>query len=389
MITPNPIIGTGLHAVGGISASTCYIPFNKTKKWSWESYWLVQAAFAWLITPLLIGFITVPQLFEVLQNSPTEALVIPFILGAVYGFGGMSFGYAIRHIGFSLTYTISIGISAVLGTITPLILNGTLLEHFQKPGGLIVLGGMVLSMLGVALCGSAGYKKEKDLNNNEGEKGGIQFNMKKGLTLTLVAGLLSAVFGISLDFGQPISDVAAEYGAGHFEGNAKIIVSTAGCFFTNLIWFVIQGFKQGTIKEIVKSGDIGKKAFLNNYLFAAFGGSLWYLQFFFYGLGHVRMGNFMFASWVIHMSMLIFFSYVVGLVLKEWKNVKRKTYARLIIALITLIISFVIMSYGSVKGDESSINKEAETLQFNAGNSGISVLCQTLPKHFLRGSLPG
>ena len=88
MITPNPIIGTGLHAVGGISASTCYIPFNKTKKWSWESYWLVQAAFAWLIMPLLIGFLTVPQLFEVLQNSPTEALVIPFILGALYGFGG-------------------------------------------------------------------------------------------------------------------------------------------------------------------------------------------------------------------------------------------------------------------------------------------------------------
>ena len=198
MITPNPIIGTGLHAVGGISASTCYIPFNKTKKWSWESYWLVQAAFAWLIMPLVIGFITVPQLFEVLQNSPTEALVIPFILGAIYGFGGMSFGYAIRHIGFSLTYTISIGISAVLGTITPLFLNGTLLEHFQKPGGLIVLGGLVL---------------------------------------------------------------------------------------------------------------------------------------------------------------------------EEWKHVKSKTYARLIIALITLIISFVIMSYGSVKGEESGINKEAEALQYNAGNS--------------------
>ncbi len=353
MITPNPIIGTGLHAVGGISASTCYIPFNKTKKWSWESYWLVQAAFAWMIMPLLIGFFTVPQLFEVLRNSPTEALVIPFILGAVYGFGGMSFGYAIRHIGFSLTYTISIGISAVLGTITPLILNGTLVEHFQKPGGLIVLGGMGLSMLGVALCGSAGYKKEKDIKSIHGEKRGIHFNMKKGLTLTLIAGLLSAVFGISLEYGQPISDVAAEYGAGNFEGNAKLIVSTAGCFFTNLIWFVIMGFKQGTIKEIVKTGDIGRKSFLSNYLLAAFGGSLWYLQFFFYGLGHVRMGDFMFASWVIHMSMLIFFSYIIGLILKEWKNVKRKTYARLIIALLILITSFVVMTYGSMQGEKT------------------------------------
>lgn len=68
--------------------------------------------------------------------------------------------------------------------------------------------------------------------------------------------------------------------------------------------------------------------------------------------GLVRMGNFMFASWVIHMSMLFFFSYLLGLVMKEWKNVKRKTYLRLIIALVTLIISFVIMTYGSMQGLE-------------------------------------
>jgi L-rhamnose-H+ transport protein len=353
MITPNPVVGIGIHAVGGISASTCYLPFNGTKKWSWESYWLVQAAFAWMIMPLIIGMFTVPQLFTVLSTSPTSALIVPFALGALYGFGGLSFGYAIRHIGFSLTYTISIGISAVLGTITPHIINGTLIEHFQKPGGHVVLIGMVLSMCGVALCGSAGYKKEKDLKSLKRENNAAHFDMKKGLTLTLVAGVLSAVFGISLVYGQPISDMAAKYGAGHFEGNAKIIVSTAGCFLTNLIWFVIQGFRQGTIKEIVQTRNIGKIAFLSNYLLSAFGGSLWYLQFFFYGLGHVRMGNFMFASWVIHMSMLIFFSYLVGLVMKEWKNVQRKTYTRLIIALVTLILSFIVITYGSVLGGKA------------------------------------
>lgn len=357
MITPNPVIGTGLHAVGGISASTCYLPFNKTKKWSWESYWLVQAIFAWLVMPLIIGIITVPKLFSIFQNSPASALVVSFFLGAVYGFGGMSFGYAIRHIGFSLTYTISIGISAVLGTITPLILKGTLIEHFQKPGGLIVLSGMILSMIGVALCGSAGYKKENDLKDLN-KSTAVGFNMKKGLTLTLIAGLLSAVFGISLEYGQPISEVAAQYGAGHFEGNAKIIISTAGCFVTNFIWFLVLGIRRGSIKEILKPQSISKNSFIKNYALSVFGGSLWYLQFFFYGLGHVRMGNFMFASWVIHMSMLIFFSYVIGIVMKEWKNVKRKTYARLIIALITLIVSFVVMTYGSVQGEPKSQNIE-------------------------------
>ena len=352
MITPNPIMGTGLHAVGGISASACYLPFNETSKWSWGSFWLVQAAFAWLIMPIVIGLITVPHLFTVLSNSPASALIIPFALGAFYGFGGLSFGYAIRHIGFSLTYTISIGISAVIGTITPLIINGTLIEHFRKPGGSIVLSGMIMSMLGVALCGAAGYKKEKDLSKRGDNNGALHFNMKKGLALSIFAGILSAVFGISLVYGQPISDLAAQYGAGHYEGNAKIIVSTAGCFVTNFFWFLILGIRQGTIKELIQTKSIGTSPVFRNYLWSAFGGSLWYFQFFFYGLGHVRMGNFMFASWVIHMSMLVFFSYLVGILMKEWKKVSRKTYATLIIAMFTLVLSFVIMSFGTLKGEE-------------------------------------
>ncbi len=354
MITPNPIIGTGLHAVGGISASTCYLPYQKTSRWSWNSFWLIQATFAWVIMPVIVGWLTVPHLFTVLKESPT--LLLPFLLGAVYGFGGLSFGYAIRQIGFSLTYTISIGISAVLGTMTPLIINGNLIAHFQKPGGLIVLSGMTMSMLGVALCGVAGYRKERDLSIAAGLSKAPGFNMKKGLMLTLIAGVFSAVFGLSLEYGQPIADLAAKYGAGHYEGNAKLIVSTAGCFVTNFFWFFILGIRQKTIKELVQTRGFGKKSLIKNYVLSALGGSLWYFQFFFYGLGHVRMGNFMFASWVIHMSMLIFFSYLVGLLMKEWKNVTRRTYATLIIALVVLVASFVVMTYGTTKGTEPDSN---------------------------------
>jgi L-rhamnose-H+ transport protein len=85
-------------------------------------------------------------------------------------------------------------------------------------------------------------------------------------------------------------------------------------------------------------------------------GTLWCMQFFFYGLGHVKMGNFQFVSWVLHMSMLIFFSYIVGLVMREWKKVSRKTYLILIIGLLTLIVSFCITSYGSYIGEQITVN---------------------------------
>lgn len=348
-MTSNPILGTFLHAIGGASASTCYLPNHKTKSWSWGTFWLVQSAFAWLIMPLIIGYLTVPDFFEILKIAPSEAFWTAFLLGAVYGFGGMSFGFAIQRIGYSLTYSISIGLSAILGTMTPLLLHGKVIEYFNRPGSSIVLVGMIVSILGIFFIGIAGFKKEKDLGEL---KNSVHFKMKIGLVLAIIAGFLSAVFNISLEAGQPISDIAAQHGAGEFEGNAKLIVSTAGCFVVNLVWFLIAGWKNKTLKEFTKSSGISLNLRFKNTMWSALAGTLWCGQFFFYGLGHVRMGNFQFISWVLHMSMLIFFSYGVGVLMKEWKQVSKGTFTFLIIALVLLFISSVIISYGSYYGEQ-------------------------------------
>ena len=352
MINSNPILGTALHAIGGASASACYLPFQETKQWSWETFWLVQATFAWVIMPIVVGYFTVPDFFTILIHAPSTALWSAFLLGAVYGFGGMAFGMSIQNIGYSLTYTISIGISAILGTVTPLILKGQLTEYFMRPGSWIVLFGMVLSIIGVALCGWAGFRKETDLLET---KTNVKFNMKIGLALAVFAGLFSAIFNLSLEAGQPIADMAAQNGAGNFEGNAKMIVSTSGCFIVNFVWFVILGIRKKTLKEFTRKSGISPGLRTKNFLWSALAGTLWCCQFFFYGLGHVQMGNFQFISWVLHMSMLIFFSYIVGVIMKEWKSVSKPTYYTLVFALIILVMSFVIMSYGSYYGE--NINK--------------------------------
>jgi len=362
MFTPNPIIGTGLHALGGMSAATCYMPYPRTRNWSWGTFWLVQACFAWLIMPLIIGVITVPGFFSILAQAPRDVFWGAFILGAVYGFGSMCFGLAIGRIGYSLTYTIAIGISAVLGTLVPLMISGGLVEYFTRPGSNIVLAGMVMSVVGVGLTGWAGFRKEKDLSRQENNSrqendtppgnNARQFDMSGGLVLAIIAGVLSAVFNISLEHGQPIADMAAARGAGHFEGNAKIIVSTSGCLLVNFTWFLVLGIRQKTLKEFIPGAVVSGGRLLKNFGWSAFAGSLWFMQFFFYGLGHVWMGNFQFISWVLHMSMLIFFSYIVGVIMKEWTKVSPRTYLVLIIALMILIASFVVMTWGSVLGEQ-------------------------------------
>jgi L-rhamnose-H+ transport protein len=115
----------------------------------------------------------------------------------------------------------------------------------------------------------------------------------------------------------------------------------------NLIWFLIAGIRNKTLNEFVSKGKVPGKIRSRNYLWSALAGTLWTGQFFFYGLGHVQMGKFQFISWVLHMSMLIFFSYIVGVLMKEWKQVQRKTFYMLIVSLVLLFLSSVIISYGS------------------------------------------
>jgi L-rhamnose-H+ transport protein len=114
-----------------------------------------------------------------------------------------------------------------------------------------------------------------------------------------------------------------------------------GGFFVNLIYCVSLNIKNGTYKDYTSvSGGV----FLNNIAFTFLAGLLWFLQFFFYGMGKsqvpVAMGAF---SWSILMALNISVSNIWGLLLNEWKGVGKKTVVILIIGIIILILStFVI-----------------------------------------------
>ena len=206
MIAADPLLGAGLHAVGATAAALCYTPQQKLRGWSWQTYWLSQALICWLIGPIIGAILTIPDLRRVLAEAPPEAMLVTFLLGVAYGVGGTAFGLAIRHIGYSLTYAIAIGISCVLGTLTGPILKGAMGQIIDQPGSQWVLGGVIIGVLGTLMCGLAGRLKEIELDDDSAQS----FSLSKGLTLCFVAGILSAVYGIAVnDTGKPIAAVAA------------------------------------------------------------------------------------------------------------------------------------------------------------------------------------
>ena len=332
------------HAVGASSAALCYTPQKKLVNWSWQTYWLAQAFICWLVLPVVIAFITIPQLLIVLQEAPSSAMQKSFLLGMAYGIGGTAFGIAIRYVGFSLTYAIAVGISCVLGTLLPPLVNGSLSDVLKSNGAAFLISGVVMGALGIALCGVAGRSKEKDLDKDNNDK--TLFSLAKGLPLCFLAGVLSALYGFSLDQGRPIADVALAHGAGNFKTNVIYIFSNTGAFVTTTIYCLYLHTKQKTFAEYSdQPPQLSQRIF--NYLLAILTGILWYGQFFFYGLGTVRMGKYEYTSWAIHMIMLVLFSSIAGLVMKEWKNCSTKTIRLLIIALIVLITAVLLLAYGN------------------------------------------
>lgn len=348
-VTPNPMLGVGLHAVGATFAATCYTPQKKVRGWSWQTYWLAQASFCWFLLPILGAFLTIPDLMAVLREAPGPAMRNSFLLGMAYGIGGTAFGISIRYIGFSLTYAIAVGLSSVLGTLIPPLVRGSLGEVLQKPGSGWVLLGILVGTLGIAAAGWAGRLKEKDLAGagNQGE-----FSLGKGLVLSLVAGVLSAVYGFALEAGEPIADVASAHGAGVFRGNVVYIFANTGAFLTTALYCLGLHFKHGTFGEMLKpSGDAAPASLPLNYAMSALTGLFWYGQFFFYNLGHVRMGTYSFTSWAIHMIMLVLISNVVGLILREWRGCGGRTRLTLTLALLVLSAAVLLLTWGNHVGE--------------------------------------
>jgi L-rhamnose-H+ transport protein len=374
MITPNPLLGTFLHSIGALSSSVCYAPQKKVKHWSWQTYWIVQASFCWFLLPILGAIITIPHLWAVLSHAPKEAMAISFLLGMIYGIGGTAFGIAIRYIGFSLTYAIAVGLSSVVGTLIPPLIEHRLggflydlLWHgkwtapfesdklsalFTRTGSEWVLLGVVVGAIGIGICGLAGRLKEKQL---QGEGAPTEFRLGKGLALAILAGFLSAVYGFSLNAGKPIADVAEQYGADIWRGNVVYIFSNTGAFVTTAIYCMYLHFKHRTLGELIELPAGQEKSTLPlNFAMAILTGLLWYGQFFFYNLGHVRMGSFEYTSWAIHMTMLVLFSNAIAIGFGEWKGCRRVTYTAIISALAVLVTAVMLLTYGNYLGDQAS-----------------------------------
>lgn len=337
----NTIIGLIIIAIGSMGQSSSYVPINKVKNWSWENFWLVQGVFAWLVFPVLGAFLanSLPELVQVYSANSGAALQ-SIGYGALWGIGGLTFGLSMRYLGIALGQSVALGTCAGFGTLIPAVLAG---DNLFSPKGLVLLLAVVVTLVGIALVGYAGSLRSKNMSEEERKKAIKDFALKKGLLIALFAGVMSACFSLGLSAGIPIKEAAIAAGAKEiFAQNPVTLLVTIGGFFTNLVYCLYMNAKNKTGGEI---GKTSKSVLVNNLLFCALAGLLWYSQFFGLGMGQsfFEPGSVMMAfSWSILMSLNVVFSNVWGIILKEWKGAGKKAVTFLVIGMAVLIFSLII-----------------------------------------------
>ena len=334
------LIGLLIIAIGAFCQSSCYVPINKIKNWSWESYWIIQGVFAWLICPLLGALLAVPSghsLFELFVSENSFSIGMTILFGVLWGVGGLTFGLSMRYLGVALGQSISLGTCAGLGTVlAPVMLH----VFFPEQGHLAqltysVIIGVVVTLIGIAIIGVAGNMKAQSLSEEEKKAAVKDFNFPKGLTIALLAGLMSGCFNVGLAFGNDLNfgDLTPDM----YKTLPATFLVTLGGFVTNAVYCFYQNSKNKTWCDYKKGNVWG-----NNLIFCAIAGALWYSQFFGLGLGKGFLTEspvLMTFSFCILMALNVTFSNVWGIILKEWKGCSQKTIVVLLIGLVILIIS--------------------------------------------------
>src|SRR5690606_17147651 len=269
------ILGVFFHFVGGFASGSFYIPFKKVRNWAWESYWIVGGFFSWLIVPFLAAWITVPDFLAIIANTDGLTLFWTYFMGVLWGIGGLTFGLAMRYLGLSLGMSVALGYTSAFGSLIPPIYRDlfsdasqgdTFTGMLQSTGGLLVLAGVLVCLAGIAICGKAGVMKENELPEEQKKASIQEFNLRKGLLVATISGILSACFNFGIEAGKPMAEIAVQQGSNPlFQNNVIFVVLLWGGLTTNLCWCLLLNARNKTF------GDYTNKAtpLASNYLFAA------------------------------------------------------------------------------------------------------------------------
>ena len=304
--------GIGWHMVGAACAASFYAPIEKVKKWSWETTWAVAGIFSWVLLPITVSLILLPDFHAFYAGIAGSVLLKTFLFGCMWGVGNVSYGLTMRYLGMSLGIGVAIGVTLVVGTLVPPIMHGQLGYLIASRSGHFTIAGIVLALVGISVVSWAGHQKEQRIGVRAEE-----FNLTRGLLLAVMCGIFSSGMSFAIDAARPIAAAAQNVGVNHLYAAlpSYVIIMGGGA----LVNFAYCFSRLAFLRDLSLRADLSqtRRTLLVNSSMAAAAGIMWYLQFFFYAWGAANIPvRLTFVNW------MVLFGGIVGLALGEWRGAR-------------------------------------------------------------------
>jgi L-rhamnose-H+ transport protein len=292
------------------------------------------------LLPAAILSMVAPQSWAILAHAPAHAVWIAALTGFAWGFGAILFGQSVSAVGISLANTLVLAISSALGALLPILLlqPGKLLGHT----GVMILTGVGVEVIGIALCGRAGWLRERAATGpaQRGSMVGRARTMRVALLMAIGSGVLSAVFNIGFSLAQPIAACGRAFGLSDFSS-------------TNLIWWIM--LTSGSVANLgfcvylfSRNRSVAKFAqphSLRLYTLSALMALLWGGSIFVYGAAATRLGSLGTSiGWPLSLATGLLLANIIGISFGEWRGTSSRARLWMYSGIPVLVVAVIILS---------------------------------------------
>ena len=329
------IEGFALTFIAGALIGMSLVPLKWIRVWKWENFWFVYSFVSLFIVPVGIAFLLVPHLATVYASIPLSTDVKPFLCGMLWGVAQLGAGLLVAKLGLALTSSILNGLCAAFGSLTPLVLQHP--DLILKPSGLLLLAGIAVMLLGVILCGWAGFQREKGQVSAATVGSNSRRNYWMAILLAVISGFLAALLNIALAFGGDIVQLARAQGAPDVWAVFAVWpIALLGALVTNLAYTVYLLSRNKTWGNfLAKPAEIGKPILA---------GALWMVPIAIYSSGTVFLGALgVSVGWALFQVMLLISGNLAGIWTGEWRSSSTRIFNVNLAGVAVLLAATVIM----------------------------------------------
>ena len=330
-------LGIALAVGAGIMVGNCMLPLNYLRRWRWENAWIIFTLVALVLMPWALAFLRVPNLLSIYSHVNSASFMIPFLFGAGWGVAQVLFGLAVLRAGMALSFAITVGLSAGLGSLVPILLRHP--QALVSGRGLVLLLGQVLMATGVIVCCWAGRRREREQKVEAAASPGRSY--VAGVTLAALAGLLAPMLNYALAFGDNLILEAIRQNTMRADAPYAVWpIALAGGAVPNILyplWLLRRNKTWANFSPVWPEITLGMIM-----------GLLWMGSVAIYGMATTLLGV-LGASigWSIYQICVIVMANVSGWIAGEWKGVSQYSKVILWSGILLLGLATVAITYGN------------------------------------------